>query len=298
MKIAYLIIAHHKYPQLARLVNQLNRGGNVFVFHFSSNCQPDFFEQAHAAYDSQPNMRFAPRLPIYWGDFSMVQASLNCIRTLVESDFDYDYAILLSGQDYPLQPHPVICDTLAAGEGAQFFEYSDRDHMAADTRHRLYSHHLWRRGRHLWFPHQGEGGWQTRLFDGILSLLLPRVRTLPNGFSGYKGSFWWQLTRDCVEFIESYLRTAEGKKLLRYFHFTYHAAEYFYQTLLMNSPFSAHVVNSDNHFALWREDSGHPKDLGMEDLPAMLASGALYGRKFDIDKDPAVFDALDAHLDG
>ncbi len=49
------------------------------------------------------NIRFTKRQNVYWGDFNIVRAMLNCIETLAESEFDYDYAISLSGQDYPLK---------------------------------------------------------------------------------------------------------------------------------------------------------------------------------------------------
>jgi len=41
----------------------------------------------------------------------------------------------------------------------------------------------------------------------------------------------------------------------------------------------------------------HPKTLGMEDIPHILASGAHFARKFDLAKDAEVFDAIDAAVD-
>lgn len=294
MKLTYIIMAHKNFSQFQRLIDRLNEPETTFIFHISSACEPGFYEQASAIYEGQDNIRFAPRTSIYWGDFSMVQASLHCIRTLLESNFHYEYAVFLSGQDYPLQPREGINQALAAGNGGQFMEFFTRDEFYPDTFHRLYGHHLWIRGRHLWFPHRATPSLKTRLFDGVLSLFLPRVRTLPDGCTGYKGSFWWMLTPDCIAYIDRFTRTPAGEHLKRYLKYTYHPSEYFYQTLLMNSAYKTQVINTDHHFAKWNDESGHPKNLGMEDFDELLATPMLFGRKFDLAYDAAVLDALDA----
>jgi hypothetical protein len=43
-------------------------------------------------------------------------------------------------------------------------------------------------------------------------------------------------------------------------------------------------------------DSVHPATLGIADLPVMTASPAHFARKFDIDHDSAVLDALDRSI--
>jgi len=293
MKIAYIIITHRHAAQLSRLIQRLDKPGVSFVLHISTNCEPGFYEQVHAAYADAPNVFFTPRIPVYWGDFSIVKASLNAIDTLVKHGIDYDYAIMISGQDYPLQSHQVICDTLAAGNGHQFMEYVDHDDMEPDTRHRLYSNHLWIKDKHWWYPHYGRPTLKIKVFDGILSLFLPCERTIPNGYRGYKGSFWWYLTRDCIEYIHAFVRSDAGKRLVRFFRFGYHSAEYFYQTLLLNSAYRDQIINTDHRYAIWYEDSGHPKTLGVEDFEALRGSGKLFGRKFDLARNAEIFDLLD-----
>jgi len=294
MKIAYIIITHRHIDQLKRLIQRLDHPGVSFVLHISPNCEPGFFEQVRAAYQDAANVFFTTHIPVYWGDITMVKASLNAIDTLVENGIDYDYAVLISGQDYPLQSHQTICDTLAAGEGRQFMEYFDLDEMEPDTRHRLVSTHLWIKNKHWWYPHLGNPTLKRKVVDGILSLFLPKERTLPNGYIGYKGSYWWYLTRDCIEYIHAFNQSDPGKRLLRYLRFSYHSAEYYFQTVLLNSAYRDQVINNEHRFTVWFEESGHPKILGMEDYEAMRASGKLFGRKFDLDRDAEIFDLLDA----
>lgn len=93
-------------------------------------------------------------------------------------------------------------------------------------------------------------------------LFLPREPTIPNGYRGYKGSFWWYLTRDCIEYIHGFVHSDAGKHLNRFFRFGYHSAEHFYQTLLLKSAYHDQIIKTDHRFVIWYEDSRHPKNLG------------------------------------
>ncbi len=293
MKLAYIIIAHHQFPLLERLVHRLNQPGVSFIFHISKNCEEGFFDQVQSAFGNAPNMRFARRVNIYWGDFNIVRAVINGIETLVESGFEYEYAISLSGQDYPIVSHETICQTLAAGEGKQFMEFKNMDTMEHDDFHRYQSTHVWIKNHHFWYPHTNHDAWHIRLYNRVLGLFLPECRILPNGYTGYKGSFWWQLTPDCIDYIDNYLNTPPGKRLVRYYTFTYHAAEFFFQTMLLNSPLRDQIINEDHHFSIWYEETGHPKTFVAEDYEAIMSSGKLFGRKFILEDSKRLLDRID-----
>ena len=298
MKLVYTIIAHHQFEQFRRLIERLNKPDVSFVFHISSNCEPGFYEQVEAAYGEAENVCFARRYNVYWGNFSMVRAAISTINALVESGFEYDYCLSLSGQDYPLKTHEEICETLAAGQGKQFLEYYSVNTMEGDDAQRYLSTHVWIRSLHLWYPHTNLNSWITRLYNKFFSLFLPERRTLPNGYDGYKGSFWCQLTPDCIEYMYHYLKSKEGKRLIRYYTFTYHAAEFFFHTLLLNSPYKDQILSEDHHFAIWFDHTGHPKSFTNDDFDSIMASGKLFARKFDLRNGVELFDRIDAVVDG
>lgn len=297
MKLAYIIIAHNQFSQLKRLVERLNQPGTSFVFHISKNCQPGFFEEMIQEYGAQSNMRFAKRQSIYWGDFNIVRAVLNCIDTLVESGFEYDFAISISGQDYPLKSHDAICETLMDSGQSQFLEYYSVNTMEDDDYRRYLSTHLWIKNHHYWYPHTHRDSWKIQLYNKFFSLFLPERRTLPNGYEGYKGSFWWQLSSDCIQYLYDFTQTKPGKKLIRYYTFTYHSAEFFFQTLLLNSPYRDKIINDDNHYAVWFKETGHPKTFTENDLDVIMSSGKLFGRKFDMNVCCKIFDLIDEAVD-
>ncbi len=77
--------------------------------------------------------------------------------------------------------------------------------------------------------------------------------------------------------------------------------EHFFQTIVGNSPFCDRIAHADPsgalkgvHYVDW--ERGPPKILGVEDFERLLASPALFARKFDMTEDSAILDMIDAHL--
>jgi hypothetical protein len=73
--------------------------------------------------------------------------------------------------------------------------------------------------------------------------------------------------------------------------------EIFFQTVLVNSPLRETLVNRALHYTAW-PGGPHPKTLGVEDFPTLAASDVLYARKFDVERDSLVLDAIDRELLG
>lgn len=284
MRIAYIIIAHRNPEQLARLVSRLGAASPIFI-HFDRRAKGETFRRVVDLLSVQPNVRFVKRYPCYWGCFNVVKGTLRAIRDLVESGSDYDYAMLLSGQDYPIKPPEQIHNFLEGHRGAEFIEsfalaspnrWSDDAQGVFQAMDRVQYWHLRFRSRHL----------------------CVRVRrTFPPGFSPYGGSQWWCLTRGCIEHIDA--TTRGNRKLADYFKYVNMPEESYFQTVVSNSPFAGRIVQDDLKFAIWdRPDPPRPADLGVGDLEALTRSSMLFARKFNPAFDPAIFDVIDRELLG
>lgn len=122
---------------------------------------------------------------------------------------------------------------------------------------------------------------------------------MPDGFSFFKGSIWWTLTRDCVEFIQHHAHSEDGQKLIEFLKKTYHSGETYFQTVLMNSKYKDSLINTDMRFILWDEVegfSGHPNILTIDDFDAIVSSECLFGRKFDMQVDTKILNKIDEFL--
>lgn len=99
MKIAYLVLAHNNPKHLLRLIKSLSSNSSSFFIHIDSKSNLSEF----AGIDGGSINFLQDRIPVYWGDFSQVEAILCLIRTALSRPEIYDYFVLLSGVDYPLK---------------------------------------------------------------------------------------------------------------------------------------------------------------------------------------------------
>jgi hypothetical protein len=84
--------------------------------------------------------------------------------------------------------------------------------------------------------------------------------------------------------------------VVRFFERAYIPDELFFQTILMSSTVAETVVDSNVRYLDWSRRPA-PAILGVGDLEAMLASGALFARKFDITVDAKILDLLDERFE-
>ena len=199
MRIVYIILAHTNYEQTMRLFSRLYKKGTSFVFHISQNSEHQFFEKVFTALKDQPNCYFAKRAVVRWGDFGVVQGALNAIDTICDNQIGFDFAILLSGQCYPLKPHTVICKTLEKYRGKQLVENIPFSEIENEMSDRIEPYHFWLGNRHYWHPRRGRRyKLLAILLNFIFSPFISKRQAVPQGYILFKGSFWWTLTKDCI----------------------------------------------------------------------------------------------------
>lgn len=297
-KIVYIILVHTNYEQTMRLYHQLDGEDSTFVFHISENCEAGFYEKMVDSLKNQQNCYFTKRAYVIWGGFGMVQGALNAIETICENQIRYDYALLLSGQDYPIQPQIKIFRTLENANGKQFLEIIPFSKIDDFYKERIETSHFWIGNRHFWYPHENRKSLIVKLFDFLASLFFPKVQKIPYGYIPYKGSFWWNMTRDCVEFFYQHVRSHEGRELIRFFKHTHHPSEAYFQTILMNSEFKDRIVNNDLRYINWPEGpaKGRPQLITVNDFEGIAVSKRLFGRKFDMSMDAQILDMIDEKI--
>ena len=277
MKIAYLIAAHRRLEQLERLIRRLDDAETTFVVHVDLRAGKEPYEELRRRTTDLTNVHYVDRHLGYWGGFGVVRAALKSIRYLVDERVPFDYAALLSGQDYPLRPPAAIRRSLADAGGVSFMEYHT-----------------------LPFWGWGKRGGLDRVEDFhvigriVLHLRLPRKRRIPDGLTPYGGSRTWFLRREVVEHVDTYVRANPAS--VRFFEHTLSPDELLFHTFVLNSSFADSVVNDHRLYLEWRGGS-NPATFTIADLDRIVASDALFARKFDVGVDPDILDALDAHID-
>lgn len=226
MKIAYLIIAHEHPELLARLVTHLQRSGGIVIIHYDKKRGQEPIEKLQqflgASFD---NIIWAERESVVWGEWTLVQATLNGLVALRNSGLNPDYVYLLSGSDYPVRPLAELNDFLECNQRKEFIEsFSDKLHN-------------WviegiQKERYLYrFPFNW--GKNPRLFSFVLKLQikLGLRRHVPETIDPHFGSQWWALTwKTCKEILV----LADDKVINKFFRGVWVPDELFFQTLVRN----------------------------------------------------------------
>jgi hypothetical protein len=228
-------------------------------------------------------VHFLQRHRSYYGGFGHVRATLKGMTEVFRRFPSFEYAVLLTGQDYPIKSNSYIEEYFARNHPRSFMEYfplpsEEWDEGGLD---RIERWHIRLGGRYVCFPNNQDA----------------RIkRTFPRGLQPFGGSAYWCLSRKCMEFIHHFLEV--NPRYTRFFRFVNVPDEIFFQTIVMNSPLADQVVNDDLRYVEWRdpEIAGGPAILGKDDFGKMIESRKLFARKFDIGHDPEILDLIDARI--
>jgi hypothetical protein len=253
MTIAYIISAYKLPEQLIRLVRALRGPDRSFYVHVDRRSPDVVYDTVAAGLGGSADVELLARHDCRWGDFGHVRATLKGLDRLAASGRPYDYAVLLTGQDYPIKSRAAAEATLAAQPGRSFMNFRP-------------------------LPVEGlEDGGYARLPS----------RELPYGMTPYFGSGYWMLHRGAVEYVRAFL--ANHPAYVPYFERVRVPDEMFFQTILINSPLRGTVVNDDLRFIKWPG----PMVLTAAHLDEIRQTPDLFARKFDETVDGTVLDAID-----
>jgi len=300
-RTTYLIASHTLPEQALRLASILRRGSPaapIVVHHDPRRSSVD-----RAGLTRLGVQLVEPPSPGDWGEISLLVTVLRCLRWCLERT-DFEWLVLLSGQDYPVRPVAEIERSLADAEVDGFIEtWPCQRPRLRDPVDEFAGRYFFR--------------WRRTGSSTLASLArsapgrgrLVGARTLPNGtwigtrrvrspFGAdlvcHRGSDWFTLSRTAVRAVQAFVE--ERPEVLGYYRRTLHPTESFIQTVLANDP-SLPLSRDYRRFTLWDgPNATGPRILRLGDLEAMLASGCDFARKFDPTVDRAVLDQLDRRV--
>jgi hypothetical protein len=283
MKLAYIVSAYKLPGQLLRLVSGLAAETSHVLVHVDKKTDDDVFRRIAEPLAPFPNVHLLERHSCHYGGFGHVQATLKGIDELFRLGLPFDYAILLTGQDYPIRSNEEIAEFFHEHRGDSFLEYFSlpSDAWADRGMNRIEAWHFRLRGRYFQFPR----GTRKRF-----------RRSFPRGLRPFGGSPYWCLSRECIEYIHAFLQRSPS--YVRFFRYVDVPDEIFFHTIVLNSPLRDTVVNDDLRYLEWREPelAGGPALLGESDFDKIMSSGDLFARKFDITVDADILDMIDAQI--
>jgi hypothetical protein len=231
-RIAVLVLAHRP-ESLPYLVSLLPPPFDIFVhYDAKSGTLPQL---------TVPNLRFiSPRRPVFWGGFSMIEATLDLLQTAIAAG-GYERYVLLSGDTLALRPPEALAEALL-NPNVEYIELVDiKDEPATKGKSwdqievmlgsehpgRFYNFQNW--DSLLTNPYTADDLARTqnltpaaaatlraeaaRVNAAWLSRLPPRPRLFQQF---YYGTQWWALTANLIGQILPQLLAKETKDFFRY----------------------------------------------------------------------------------
>lgn len=251
MNVAYLVFAY-KNPQIIySLVEFLSNDNCSFFIHIDKKSDIGRF-----SLPSNTNAYFSDeRIPVYWAEFSGVQAILLLIRQAFRSSNNFDYFVLLSGSDYPLRSSRYINAFFKENCGTEFINIVQMPNQKAGkpisriTTLRLRSSMPVRR---FIVRILGRYGLVQRNYKKYLGNLEP-----------YSGNTWWALTRDACQYILEFIKC--NHDFIKFFENTFAPEETFFHTILGNSAFK-NRIRRNLMYEDWSSREAHPATLNRDHL--------------------------------
>lgn len=288
--IAYLILAHDEPEHLCRLIRRLSAPFAHFFIHLDRKSDAARFR--HCA--SLPRVTFIERLPVYWGGWSHVEATLLLIDASRKSGLPFSSFVLLSGTHFPIRGNDEIHVHLTSGSQHITLNQVPCPHKPMWRFDRYHFEGAYRRPRlHRLLPYAATKAASLVRIDP--------ARKLP-GITLFAGSAYWALSSDALAWIEEFIR--DRPEVTRYFRHTFVPDESFFHTIIANSPFRASCAGTTT-FADWNNPNEQPAFIGFDHLQFLLGrqnpglpdgGPALFARKFG-QRNADVVDRIEAHLD-
>ena len=227
-RIAFLLLAHKDPERVVEQAQALTAHGDAVAIHYDRRSPAADYRVITDALGARDDVAFARRVRCGWGEFSLVEATLNLI-TAARGRFEgVTHYFLMSGDCYPTKSRAYIGRFLEENPDTDVIEVQDfftsgwiRTGLKEERL--IFRHYVNERARKALFYSLLE--WQKWL--GL-------ARPLPAGIDIRIGSQWWLLRADTIEQVLELLR--ERRDLKRFFRTTWIPDETFFQTLV------AHVV--------------------------------------------------------
>ncbi len=254
MKIAYLILAHKNPSLIQKQIDFLSSDDSAFFIHIDAKCKIDEFLSCNGR-----NVFFSTeRVAVYWGEYSMIDATVILMRQALAAPQGYDYCVLLSGSDYPLRSKQYIHGFFENNRGTEFISLVEIPNTKAGiplskiTTFRISCN---RPVYSFLIRFVAKLGFAQRDYKKYLGSLRP-----------YGGVQWCALTRDACRYLLEFIEQHEP--ICQFFKGTFAPDETFFHTILGNSAFRSRIKKCVTYDDWTAADphSGHPAEIGLEQL--------------------------------
>jgi hypothetical protein len=285
--ISFAVVAHGDPQVVERLVRLLFAEVHSVAIHYDLKSPLADYEYLVRSFAGCDRVRFAPRVSVEWGEWSVVKATLNCLEEIDKAGWEPDYVYLLSGLDYPIRPRSHLEAFLSRNMGDEFIES-----VPSDTTQWVKTGPQKERYLYRW-PFNWRR--QPRLTELSLKVqkMVRKERGFVRGLPPFIGSQWWVLTWSTLKKV---LEISRSHDIIDFFKTTLIPDELFFQTLVRHIASDDKIVNCS--LTLYQfSDYGYPIVYYSDHVDYLLRQPFFMARKMS-PRDSALRDRLDQYWMG
>jgi hypothetical protein len=302
VKIAYIILAHRYPQQLIRLVNTLYTPSSMFLIHIDKKTDNPQYREMTSGLEHLPNLIFLKRNNCHWGNFGHVRATLTGLTRLVEDQMDFDYCLLLTGQDYPIKSNSYIETFLSNAHERDFVEYCTwpqewwPDTVDLIRIRRWHFGGIYYDGDPIRVHFRSNKLWKKAIIGTLYwsANLMLSERRIPGHLEVFGGSSYWCLSNKSAKLVHSFVN--DNPKFLNLYKYAFTPDETMFQTILLNSSLSHNIINDNLRLIDWSGEIERPRIWRKHDIDTIRKSNAIIARKFDATVDSEILDLIDKEL--
>ena len=269
-RIAYILLCHKDPAGIIEQAQRLTGQGDYIAIHFDKNAPQGDFDEIYNALKSHKNIAFTKRrVKCGWGEWSLVDATLEAVSTALSSFPDASHFYMLSGDCMPIKSAQHIHDFLDRHdvdyiESYDFFA-SDWIKIGLKEERLIYRH---------WFNERGN---KTLFYASMhLQQRLGLAREVPPDIAMQIGSQWWCLRRRTIEWVLDFVK--KRTDVMRFFRTTWIPDETFFQTLVRHLV-PEHEIRCRTLTFLLFTDYGMPAVFYNDHYDLLLSQDYLFARK-------------------
>lgn len=284
-KFAILIMAHTQFEILGKLLIQLDHERNDIYIHVDKKSK-NFEQKVFENICRYSQVRFIPRMSLYWGDSSLVECELRLMETALRSGEDYSFFHLLSGVDLQIKKTEEIHQFFDTHLNCQFLAFRNTVSGVNGMNHYYFFWPLRSYNKYL-----GKG---LEMISSYIQKVL-RIDRLKNiDFDLCKSQQWFSITRECADYVLS-----QREFIRKFTRFTCCSDEMFLGTVIINSKFKEQIYQPyrmpGGHMRLIdrvRVEKASPHTWTVEDWDIIKNSPYFWARKFDMNRDNEVIEKV------
>ena len=273
-RIAYILLCHKDPEGVIAQAERLTAAGDFISIHFDARAKREDYDKIRAALAANPAVTFAAkRIRCGWGEWSLVQASINAIQAAVEAFPRASHVYMLSGDCMPTKTAEYAHDLLDK-EDVDYIESYDffaSDWIKTGIKEERVTY------RH-WFNERT----QKRRFYASLNLQrrFGLTRKPPGDIQMQIGSQWWCLRRRTVEGVLEFIR--KRRDVMHFFRTSWIPDETFFQTIVRHLV-PEHEIRSRTLTFLMFTDYGMPLTFYNDHYDLLISQDYLFARKISPD---------------